>query len=115
MLTSYFKFSKSVFIGKSTIKKLNDGGQNPIDAAYCGCKIYHGEYVYNFEEIYKILQRNNISMQISTPVELAKNIVLDLNRNDKEKNKTIIEMENLNKETYKNYLDQIDKFLNNEN
>ena len=54
-------------------------------------------------------------MQISTPVELAKNIVLDLNRNDKEKNKTIIEMENLNKETSKNYLDQIDKFLNNEN
>ena len=115
ILTSYFKFSKSVFIGKSTIKKLeNDGGQNPIDAAYCGCKIYHGEYVYNFEEIYKILQRNNISMQINTPAELAKNIALDLNRNDKEKNKTIIEMENLNKETSKNYLNQINKFLNNE-
>ena len=60
-------------------------------------------------------QRNNISMQINTPAELAKNIVLDLNRNNKEKNKTIIEMENLNKKTSQNYLDQINKFLNNEN
>ena len=40
------------------IKKLkNDGGQNPIEAAKLGCKIYHGPYVYNFEEIYKILEK----------------------------------------------------------
>ena len=47
------------------LKKLkNDGGQNPIDAAKLGCKIYHGPYVYNFEEIYKILKKNNISKKI---------------------------------------------------
>ena len=44
------------------IKKLkNDGGQNPIEAAKLKCKIYHGPYVYNFEEIYEILEKNNIS------------------------------------------------------
>ena len=31
------------------IKKLeNVGGQNPIEAAMLGCKVYHGPYVYNF-------------------------------------------------------------------
>mgnify|MGYP007000301074 CR=1 len=34
ILQNYFKYAKSVFIGKSTLKKFeNDGGQNPIDAA----------------------------------------------------------------------------------
>ena len=40
------------------------GGQNPIDAAKLGCKIYHGPYVYNFKEIYEILKKNNISKEI---------------------------------------------------
>ena len=67
------KYAKSVFIGKSMIKKLkNDGGQNPIDAAKLGCKIYHGPYVYNFEEIYKFLEKNNISKKINNYEELSK-------------------------------------------
>ena len=49
MLNSYYKYAKSVFIGKSTIKKLEKvGGQNPIDAAKLGCKII-GPYAYNFK------------------------------------------------------------------
>ena len=49
VLQNYFKYAKSVFIGKSMIKKLeSDSGQNPIDAAKLGCKIYHGPYIYNF-------------------------------------------------------------------
>ena len=35
----------------------NEGGQNPIDAAKLGCKIYHGPYVYNFKEIYDFLEK----------------------------------------------------------
>ena len=55
-LLSFYKFSKSVFIGKSMLKKLkNSGGQNPIEAARLNCKIYHGPYVNNFAEIYEIL------------------------------------------------------------
>ena len=29
---------------------IHDSGQNPISAARMNCKIYHGPYVYNFEE-----------------------------------------------------------------
>ena len=55
ILNEYFKFAKSVFIGKSMIKSLkHDGGQNPINAAKLGCKVYHGPYVYNFQDIYRL-------------------------------------------------------------
>ena len=44
-LSNFLKYAKSVFIGKSTIKKIeNKSGQNPLEAAYLGCKIYHGPY-----------------------------------------------------------------------
>ena len=39
------------------------------------CKIYHGPYVYNFEEIYKILEKNNISKKIENYNELSKNLI----------------------------------------
>ena len=79
VLQNYYHYAKSVFIGKSTIKKLkNDSGQNPIDAAYQNCKIYHGPYVSNFKEIYEILNINKISRQISDFGELNKNLTLIL-------------------------------------
>ena len=72
VLNEFYKFAISVFIGKSTIEKLkNVGGQNPIDAAKLGCKVYHGPYVYNFKEIYEILSNYKISTQINSPEELS--------------------------------------------
>ena len=48
-MNDFFKYCKSVFIGKSTLEKLkNESGQNPIEAARLGCRIYHGEYISNF-------------------------------------------------------------------
>ena len=39
VLQNFFKYAKSVFIGKSLVKKLkNNGGQNPIDAAMLNVK-----------------------------------------------------------------------------
>ena len=58
VLTRYFKYAKSVFMGKSLLKHLkNEAGQNPIEAAKYGCRIFHGPYVYNFQEIYDILEK----------------------------------------------------------
>ena len=64
-MQKYFYFAKSVFIGKSLIKKLeNEGGQNPIEAAKLGCKIYHGPYVYNFKEIYDLFDNEGLSQKL---------------------------------------------------
>ena len=78
VLPSFFKYSKSVFVGKSTIKNLeNDGGQNPIIAAQLGCKIYHGPHVYNFREIYQLLNKNFIANEISSISDLTEKILID--------------------------------------
>ena len=42
------------------------------------CKIYHGPYVYNFEEIYEIFKKNKISKKINNYDELSKNLKNDL-------------------------------------
>jgi len=93
-LNEIFKYAKSVFIGKSMIKRLEKvGGQNPIEAAKLNCKIYHGPYVYNFEDIYKILNKDNISLVVNNHDELSKNLILDLENNNKQdkKNSDIIQ------------------------
>jgi len=78
LLRQYYNYCKSVFIGKSLIEKLNlVGGQNPIEAALEGCKIYHGPYVYNFNEIYNFLKINNISQEIKDVRTLSSKITQD--------------------------------------
>ena len=77
-LTKYFNCCKSIFMGKSNLKKLQlVGGQNPIEAAIMGCKIYHGPYVYNFQEIYSFLESYNISEVISSKDDLAEKLIND--------------------------------------
>lgn len=111
-LPSYFKYSKSVFIGKSMISKLkSQGGQNPIEAAKLDCKIYHGPYVYNFKDIYKILEKNNISKKIENHEELVQNLIedfKDIKKQTKEKRNLINE---LGDETFKETMKLIENFL----
>jgi 3-deoxy-D-manno-octulosonic-acid transferase len=115
-LQNYFKYAKSVFIGKSITKKFqSDGGQNPIDAAKLGCKIYHGPYVYNFKEIYEILEKNNISKKVISFEELTKNLTNDFSEPYKIENKTFDPMKNLEQKTLNDTMPIINKFILNEN
>ena len=115
VLQNYFKFAKSVFIGKSIIKKLeNDSGQNPIDAAKMGCKIYHGPYVYNFKEIYKILEKNNISKEIKDYTELSRYLIEDLNIVQKEDKEISYTINNLSQKILKSTMKNINYIINNE-
>ena len=83
-VTKYMKYCKSVFLGKSMLKKLLlVGGQNPIEAAYAGCFIYHGPYVYNFREVYDYLDKNKISKKIHSSKELAFNLIKDFEKTNK--------------------------------
>ena len=116
ILPQYLKHAKSVFIGKSMLAKLkNDGGQNPILAAQLGCKIYHGPYVFNFEDIYQFLKEKNITRQISSINELTNNILNDFKiiKNNSLKSQQLIEKigDSILEETTK----KIGNFLNYEN
>ena len=113
ILQEYFKYAKSVFIGKSIVKKLKKvGGQNPIDAAKLGCKIYHGPYIYNFEEVYKILEKNNISSMIKSPEELSHNLLKDLNDIQKKNSKISDLINSLGENTLIDTMKEIKKFIN---
>ena len=111
-LNDYFKYAKSVFIGKSMIEKLkNDGGQNPIEAAKLRCKIYHGPFVYNFREIYEILEKNSISKMIKNYEELSDNLMIDLNDPLKKNNEISTEIENLGQKTLNDTMTLLNNFL----
>ena len=113
-LREYFKYAKSVFIGKSMIKSFkNVGGQNPIEAAKLRCKIYHGPYVYNFEEIYKILENNKISKKINSFEDLGDNLMLDLDSANKN-NQSSEFMKSLGQQTFTDTMKIINKFLKND-
>ena len=108
----FLKYSNSVFIGKSTIEKLERvGGQNPIDAAKLGCKIYHGPYVYNFKEIYSILDKNNVSKLIKNSKELANNLINDLDGVKRKDEKFSRIMNNLSETTLFDTMKILNKFL----
>ena len=114
-LPAYFKLAKSVFIGKSMIEKLkNVAGQSPIEAAKFGCKIYHGPYVYNFKEIYEILQSNHISEKINNTAQLGNKLIKDLKKLNKENNRIPELINNLGQKTLADTMKNINNFLFNE-
>ena len=76
VLERYYDYCKIVFIGKSMLKKLeNVGGQNPIEPAKLGCKVFHGPYVYNFNEIYKFLNSKGIATQVYNEKDLSSKLL----------------------------------------
>ncbi len=115
VLPSYYKFIPSIFIGKSFLKKLEKvGGQDPIEAAKLGCKIYHGPYVYNFVEIYKLLEKNDISKKVENSDDLAKYLISDLRKRNNKLMKPSILIKNLSQKILEKNMKIINKFLFNE-
>ena len=112
VLQNYFKYAKSVFIGKSTIKTLSDvGGQNPIDAAKLGCKIYHGPYIYNFNEIYELLKKKDIAHLVETCDELSINLINDLKSPLKNQVEISEQFKKLSKKTLDDTMYKINNFI----
>ena len=90
------------------------GGQNPLEAAKLGCKVYHGPYTNNFKEVYQILKKNHISKKISGYRDLSKNLINDLKKPTKSTNKISTLINNLGQKTLTDTMKKIDKFLINE-
>ena len=112
-LKKYYEHSKSVFVGKSMIKKFkDDGGQSPIDAAYMNCKVYHGPYVSNFTEIYAILKKNNISEEINNINDLTKHLLKDFKNSQEKKINISKDIKKLGQNIFFNTIESIEIFLN---
>ena len=64
---SFYNHCKNVFLGGSLV---SHGGQNPLEAAQFGCNVLHGPNVFNFSEIYKYLQKNNIAKKVTNQSDM---------------------------------------------
>jgi len=108
----FYNISKYVFLGKSLIETLeNDSGQNPIEPARLGCKIFHGAHVSNFIEIYNYFRTLNISKEIEGCKELGLALI-DEFREDKEKNYKIAEkIEDYGNNILNNVIIELKKYI----
>ena len=74
---SFYKISNVVFLGGSLISK---GGQNPLEALRFGCNILHGSHTFNFKDVYKMLEKEKLSLKVKNNKDLEKK-ALDLLNN----------------------------------
>tara|TARA_B100000767_G_C19757851_1_gene533835 strand:- start:1262 stop:2542 length:1281 start_codon:yes stop_codon:yes gene_type:complete len=112
VLPEYYNICKNVFMGKSIIKKLSKvGGQNPIEASKFGCKIFHGPYIYNFEEVYRFLNSLNISEEIQNEKVLATKIIENLKNPKKINQNNIDRIEGFGNSILEKTILEIKKFI----
>ena len=111
--TKLYNISKCVLLGKSLIKSLrNDSGQNPIEAARLGCKIFHGPNVSNFADVYEYLKSLGVTEEVGNPEALGQSLVEELKK-DKANNKQIGEkIENYGLNTLNKVLNEIKIYIN---
>ena len=103
---------KQIFFGKSLLKSLEKvGGQNPIDAAKLGCFIFHGPFVYNFNEIYDYLDNQKISEKIHTPEDLAKKLLSNFDRNPQKSFENNEKIKDYSNKIFLNVIHEYNKFI----
>jgi len=108
----FYNISKYVFLGKSLTTSLTkDSGQNPIEPARLGCKIFHGPYVSNFAEIYKYFNELGISKEVNSSNELSLSLVEEF-KDNKPKNPEIAEkIETYGQNILNNVTQEIKKYI----
>ena len=81
---SFYSIINHVFLGGSII---NHGGQNPLEAVRYNCNILHGPNVSNFNEIYKFLGNQKISIRVNNLNQIV--LALDKLFSSKKRKKNI--------------------------
>tara|TARA_B100002051_G_C16740199_1_gene643784 strand:- start:1988 stop:3223 length:1236 start_codon:yes stop_codon:yes gene_type:complete len=90
---SFYKISNVVFLGGSLVSK---GGQNPLEALRFGCNITHGNYTYNFKDVYKMLEKEKLSLKVSGGKDLERKVfTLFKKKNNSSKIKKLNKIGNL--------------------
>ena len=108
----FYNISKYVFVGKSLVKSLiRDGGQNPIEPARLGCKIFHGPYVSNFLEIYKHFDSLGIAKEVNNSNELKVSLVEEFKINKPKNFEIAKKIETYGQNVLDNVIMEIKKYI----
>ena len=91
---SFYKISNVVFLGGSLVPK---GGQNPLEALRFGCNTLHGRHTFNFKDVYRMLEKEKLSLRVSNIKDLEKKAYSLINnkKNNSKKIKKLKIMGNL--------------------
>ena len=104
----FYNINKTVFLGGSLI---NHGGQNPIEPARFGCKIFYGPNVQNFKEVYRYLDKLNISKKINNTKVLTKCLVQELKMKKKKRNNFKKQIDHIGDQILNKTLLEVKKYL----
>ena len=108
----FYNISKYVFIGKSLVNSLKkNSGQNPIEAARLGCKIFHGPNVSNFVEIYDYLKTLRIAKLISDTDELSLSLVEEFEENKDKDDIIAKKIHNYGENIFNNVILELKKYI----
>ena len=105
---SFFRTCKTVFLGGSIIKH---GGQNPLEAVRYGCNVIHGPNIWNFEEIYSLLKKYQVSNKIMNPSQLTAKIDKIFNMKTNSKNLEV-KIKKLGDKILNSTFNEINYFIN---
>ena len=104
---SFYKISNVVFLGGSLVSK---GGQNPLEALKFGCNILHGNYTFNFKDVYKMLEKEKLSLKVYNSKDLEKKALSLLNNKRNNLNK-VRKLKKIGKVILKKNLTELGKII----
>ena len=80
ILSDYFFITDIVFLGGSLVAS---GGHNPIEPAYHNCAIITGSHLFNWQNIYDDMIKDNACLKINSMEELKNNLIHLINNKEK--------------------------------
>ena len=108
----FYNISNYVFVGKSLAQTLiMNSGQNPIEPARFGCKIFHGPNVHNFVEIYKYLETLGVTKKVNNSEELSLSLVEVLKENKGKNHEISIEIQKHGQNIFNNVIIELKKYI----
>ena len=108
----FYNISKNIFLGKSLVKNLlKNSGQNPIEPARFGCKVFHGPYVSNFTEIYNYLKILNVTKEVKNSEDLSLSLVEEFEKNYTKNQENIIKIHNYGQNIFNNVIMELKKYI----
>jgi len=108
----FYNIVNCVFVGKSLSKNLiMNSGQNPIEPAKLGCKIFHGPNVRNFNEIYEYLKTLGVTRKVDSSNELSQLLSEEFNEDKVKNNEISTKIENYGQNIFNNVIIELKKYI----
>jgi len=108
----FYNISKYVFLGKSLSKNLAmDSGQNPIEPARFGCKIFHGPNVTNFIEIYEYLKTLGVTKKVNNSDELSLSLVEEFKEDKAKSDQISAKIQSYGQNIFNNVIIELKKYI----